>query len=319
MDTFENCSASPFLQYSHENLDASDFSSEEEPEAKHLSIPSSHPAWSYESPKKTSGSFLSVEGPSPDRPPPLITSVPNTDLRVQKRRVSMLVRCSPLKLSFFENWKYQLETNSHLRTLIEQDVLSQRVKPLDKSLLKKCFTVSQVVVYEKILNLLHVVGSETIQETFWSSCKTVEQDDSSFIGVDKSAIRSASGRKNVFPLQDHHSERACIMWLNEAIGDIFERILGGSSPLLKRYVVHINLLTKFSSCRSCAIIFGSEENFSRIPDLFQKEIAKHLKLNIENAPDVTIVHQGLRHYHHETRHKTKEEPPPEFFCSKSFL
>jgi hypothetical protein len=311
------CSSLLSVQDSHEH--AAECLSEEEQEEHSLSIRSSQAAWSYESPKKFNDSFLSVTGPSPGRPPFLVREVPNTEKRNRKRSNSMKAICRPMQLTHFENWKLQLETNQYLRALIDHDILAARMKSLEKAQMKKCFTVVQIVVYEKIINVLHALGFETVQDTFWSSCKTIEQEDAAFVGVDKATIRSASGRKDVFPLQDHHSERASVMWLSKEIGYIFKRILGGSAPGVSRYVVHINLLTKFSSCRSCAIIFGFEDNFSRIPDLFQKVIAEELIMPIEQAPDVTIVHQGLKHYHHETRHKTQEMPLPEFFCSKSFL
>ncbi len=246
----------------------------------------------------------------------------NTFERVQKRTAYMESRFDKDQIEPFRSKKEQLENNDSLKSLINQNELGQRIRILKKSLQKKCFTIAEVILFKDDNYTLKILGSKLLKETFWSSGNILTINGHKFLGVLKDRIRSATGSKKPYPLIDFHSERACMMYLSKKIHTIVREILKMNKLKHKEFewrstTVHVNMITKSSSCKYCTKVFGLEENSSRIPDEFLGNLIKLLKLNDRDHPEVTISHQGLRHHHPRSKHK-KELPKVEFYRSSPY-
>lgn len=206
----------------------------------------------------------------------------------------------------------ELTENPSLKELIKDNVLAERTKGLKNAVRKKCFTITQIGIYD-IEDKMPVLRIEKLaDETFISSCKKHH----GLVSIEKGKIRSSINRKKPVPLFDFHSERSAILWLEENISTVVSALEKDKTKFSSKTVINCNLLTKASSCPHCVQVLGIEK-YHRIADTLQAQLVKDLKLTADKIPQVTLIHQGLKHHHRKTI-KEKGLPQAEFYCSKSF-
>ena len=262
--------------------------------------------------------YQATDGPTPGRNVSLKV-IPSTIERV-KRRDGIIKRSLSKRLSQdFQKKIDFIKNNELLRNALKNQELQKRINKLGKVDRKKCFTFCEVAVFTNIGETLSLVGSKKIDALFWSSYETKSKVDINLIGVQKHKIRSSVGNKKAFAMHDHHSERACIMWLAENIAGVAKGVFEkNDTPIDEQSVIHVNMISKFSSCRNCSVVFGAEGNIGRIPDNLQGEIIKALSLSKEKFPHVTLIHQGLKHHHTSSKYDAEETPAAELYLSTSF-
>lgn len=272
--------------------------------------------------KRKADDYSAAGGPSPDRIVS-IRSIPDTETRVNKRAQRMLSLCSDEGRETFEVIKSKIEKNPQLATLLKNQVLQKRISLVHSAKQKKCFTIAQVILFQKNGKELVSIGEKLITKNFWSSSKEYKNDLITCTGL-SGEIRSSYGKASPNPMVDHHSERACVMWIAERTSRVCEKIIDERKLPREGFVwhdkiVHINMVTKFSSCRNCIAVFGQEDNFQRIPEEIKRKFSLAQRIDPSAGPSVTILHQGLRHHHPGSKQKTRELPLPEFYCTRSLL
>ncbi|MCF7851680.1 MAG: hypothetical protein K9M07_00385 [Simkaniaceae bacterium] len=267
----------------------------------------------------TPESLLSpTAGPSPSSSI-AAREIPNTVQRQELRLQGFIARSSPGSKAFIPIIFAQLKINPPLTTLLDAKVLESRISEFDPKYQKKCFTICQVVLFELSEEVkLHVLSEEMIDKTFVSADHRIHAEDDRLIGVDPEIMYSVARSDAPIPVIDYHSERACLMWLEENIHRFVPKTIGGTS-LGKRHIVHINMISKYSSCRHCIRVFGSIENASRITNCIQRILMDKLSLTeVNDIPHVTIAHRGLSHHHPMTRNGC-DEPSTELYSSTSLI
>jgi len=147
-------------------------------------------------------------GPSPGKIISL-AKMPTTEER-HRLRVGRILR-DAVKPESLEDIIEELIKNPSLKDLIQDDVLAERTKGLKKAVRKKCFTITQIGIYD-IEDKMPVLRIEKLaDETFISSCKKHH----GLVSIEKGKIRSSINRKKPVPLFDFHSERSAILWLEK--------------------------------------------------------------------------------------------------------
>lgn len=264
-------------------------------------------------------SYSAVEGPTPDRKICLKT-VPSTIDR-QARRDAAMLRCASdddkdVTLQRIE----KLKANNLLQQALHGEVLQKSVEKLSSRQRKKCFTYCEIASFEKKGADLILIGSQKVDRLFWSSFKHQHKTYVPLIGVDRRRLRSSLGKEKPLAMFDHHAERSCLLWLSENIAETARKIFASNKAHMDAdKIVHVNMITRFSSCRNCSMVFGKPENYFRIPDELQSILRKALSLPKEQTPDVTLIHQGLKHHHSASKSQIDELPVPELFCSSSLF
>jgi hypothetical protein len=112
------------------------------------------------------------------------------------------------------------------------------------------------------------------------------------------------------PLFDHHSERAALQEIPEKIQEMIQKLDLQETP--KQSFLQFDIVTKMSSCPSCAHVFGVS-SFDRIPARIQTLLQKDIKKDLP----IVLCHQGLESYS-----QTKQSqglPVAEFFCSRNIF
>ena len=235
----------------------------------------------------------------------------------QRKRLNFSDLAIKRQMDLFES----LKENEPLKSLVSSNLLKERLSHATrKSTLRKCFSVCQVVLFEKEASgEIRTIRTIILPETSWSSYRDRHKNDTlRLIGVRKKNMRSVTKKKTgTFPLLDHHSERAYLQFLIRNLQGIVKKLSRGIE-LSSKHIVQINILTSYSSCHHCASIFGVGERVTRVTDALRESLLKGDFIVKGNAPHVSLVHKGKGHYHPSTRGGSTPTVS-EFFCSSSML
>ncbi|MDN3504862.1 MAG: hypothetical protein P0S95_04735 [Rhabdochlamydiaceae bacterium] len=207
----------------------------------------------------------------------------------------------------------QIRESAAIARLVNDKLLDKMMGSVKKQWQNKCFSFCRLVVWEHGESKVTEVASVTLPYLFWSSGKNMEcKDGRKLIGVDVELVVSATKTSaQSFPLCDHHSERAVIMYIS--------RNLMSYLPKLKytsEHTVGVLIGTKFSSCSHCARTLGRGDKQGRVAHALQ-EIIKKAMPSVK-TPHVIIGHQGMEHYHRDTRDENST-PTIELYPTQSLV
>lgn len=250
-------------------------------------------------------------GPSPKKRTYISGPIPNTRQRVLKRlkalEASEISDDAKKTIDKIQSTLFDRSTSKASSIPFEDLALGHKIKGK-----KRCYTFITLEIFDK--SSLELLATKDFKELVFIS-SSIEQSSKRVIVIDPEALARKSPSKSITAIHDFHSERACLTWLDTNFSSIVREMKECEKiDLDDSKLININLFTKLSSCTKCASVFGSDNSPHRAADTLQIKLQRELHIETEFLPAITIVHQGLKHYHRTTR-SSPEIPTPEFYHS----
>ena len=229
--------------------------------------------------------------------------------RRQKILGSMMRATKPSSGSYMAHARRQAKLErlvGHVGDHRFADVLeSELLRRVEEEGVEKCFTVVSLSVanLDPFGRIVFSDKQTVLEETFWSSAETKAGKSGQLVGVDKEGIAAVTG-KETNPTNDHHSERAALIFLATRINTL----VAGMS-LSADSILIVRLSTLFASCAGCSKVLGEGDSVARAADELRGAIA------IE--PHVIISHKGAKPYSPSGKKRGRDTSPSEVRLSTS--